>query len=128
MARAWVAIDAVSSTGNHALSMSRSPRSTPPPPGAPARAVARRCLVSGRVQGVYYRASARERARAAGVTGHARNLADGRVEVLACGDEAAVQAFIEWLWIGPAAAKVSDVLIEELALETFEPPADFRTG
>ena len=54
--------------------------------------IARRCLVSGRVQGVWYRAATRERAVALGVTGHALNLADGRVEVLACGDPAAVEA------------------------------------
>jgi len=45
--------------------------------------IARRCLVSGRVQGVFYRASTRARAESLGVTGHARNLRDGRVEVLA---------------------------------------------
>ena len=101
---------------------------TAAPHGSAGRWVARRCLVSGRVQGVYYRASARERARAGGVRGHARNLPDGRVEVLAYGEAAAVQAFIEWLWVGPAAARVSAVLIEELQLETCEPPADFRTG
>ena len=48
--------------------------------------IARRCLVAGRVQGVFYRASTRARAEALGVTGYARNLADGRVEVLACGE------------------------------------------
>lgn len=76
--------------------------------------IARRCYVSGRVQGVFYRASARQRAELLGVTGHARNLADGRVEVLACGEVAAVAAFCEWLWEGPPAAHVTDVLIEEL--------------
>ncbi len=89
--------------------------------------VVRRCFVSGRVQGVYYRASARERARAHGVTGYARNLPDGRVEVLVCGEETAVQAFIEWLWIGPGAARVSDVLIEELSLSVSELPREFTT-
>ena len=90
--------------------------------------IARRCVVSGRVQGVYYRASARERARSARLTGHARNLPDGRVEVIACGEEAAVLGFIAWLWEGPAAAKVLDVSIEELELTAEEWPHDFRTG
>ncbi len=90
--------------------------------------IARRCLVSGRVQGVFYRASARERARAAGIGGHARNLPDGRVEVLACGEEAAVLQFIEWLWIGPIAAKVTDVSVEHLELAPHELPHEFRTA
>ena len=59
--------------------------------------VCRRCLVSGKVQGVFYRASTAERARELGVTGYAKNLPDGRVEVLACGDEAAVQQLLDWL-------------------------------
>ena len=90
--------------------------------------VVRRCLVSGRVQGVYYRASAADRARAAGITGHARNLPDGRVEVLACGTDEAVREFIAWLWIGPAAAKVADVVAETIVLDAAQLPDRFRTG
>lgn len=71
--------------------------------------VARRFLVTGRVQGVFYRASTRSRAETLGVTGHARNLADGRVEVLACGTPQAVQALCDWLWDGPPAAHVTAV-------------------
>ena len=90
--------------------------------------VVRRCLVSGRVQGVYYRATAAERAQALGLSGHALNLPDGRVEVLACGSEHAVGEFIAWLWIGPSAAKVSDVVAEALELASHELPDGFRTG
>ncbi len=90
--------------------------------------IARRCLVSGRVQGVYYRATAAERARALGLTGHALNLPDGRVEVLAYGSERAVAEFIAWLWMGPSAAKVSDVAAEALELASHELPTRFRTG
>ena len=75
--------------------------------------VCKKCLVSGRVQGVFYRASTRNRARELGVTGYARNLEDGRVEVLACGEEQAVQQLIDWLWQGPQAAKVSAVDVSE---------------
>jgi acylphosphatase len=66
------------------------------------------------VQGVFYRASTRQRAIELGVTGHARNLADGRVEVLACGEAAAVTALCDWLWIGPPASQVTSVEIEEI--------------
>jgi acylphosphatase len=90
--------------------------------------IARRCLVSGRVQGVYYRASAQQRARAAGIAGHARNLADGRVEVLAYGEERPVLEFIDWLWIGPSAAKVTHVTVEVIELHPAQRPADFRTA
>ena len=76
--------------------------------------IARRCLVAGRVQGVFYRASTRERARELGVTGYARNLADGRVEVLACGDATAVQALCDWLWQGPPSSQVTSVQVEVL--------------
>ena len=91
--------------------------------------IARRCYVSGRVQGVFYRASARQRAELLGVTGYARNLADGRVEVLACGEAAAVEALCAWLWEGPPAASVKDVLIEELDAATLDAwPTSFGRG
>ncbi len=73
---------------------------------------AARFLVSGRVQGVFYRASAREQAHELGLAGHARNLPDGRVEVLACGDLAALDALERWLWDGPVAATVESVTRE----------------
>ena len=94
-------------------------------PGQTRQTIARRCLVSGRVQGVNYRATAAQRARLHGIGGYARNLEDGRVEVLACGEAPAVEAFIEWLWLGPAAAKVTDVLIEVLVLEPPQHPRGF---
>ncbi|HEX22687.1 MAG TPA: acylphosphatase [Chromatiales bacterium] len=87
--------------------------------------ICRRCLVSGRVQGVWYRGSTRREAEKLGVTGHARNLPDGRVEVLACGPQAAVDALCDWLWRGPTHAEVSDVQCESVELS---PPLDFSTG
>ena len=78
--------------------------------------IARRCYVSGRVQGVFYRASTRQRAQELGCRGYARNLPDGRDEVLAVGEPAAVQTLIEWLRQGPPAAHVTDVKCMELAL------------
>lgn len=75
--------------------------------------VCKRCLVSGRVQGVFYRASTAEYARELGVTGYARNLPDGRVEVLVCGDEQKVKELCDWLWQGPPTARVNDVRISD---------------
>jgi len=82
--------------------------------------------VSGRVQGVFYRGAAAARARELGIHGHARNLPDGRVEVLAFGSEAAVASFIEWLWIGSSASQVVAVEVADAPLA--QPPAGFRTG
>lgn len=86
------------------------------------------CFVSGRVQGVYYRASAAEQAAQLGLKGFARNLPDGRVEVLACGSKEAVEKLVAWLWIGPSAARVLEVRIEhpDLAPESF--PQGFTTA
>jgi acylphosphatase len=74
--------------------------------------VCKRSFVSGRVQGVFYRATCVRKAESLGLSGFARNLTDGRVEVLACGEEAAVNEFIAWLWVGSPASKVSDVATE----------------
>jgi acylphosphatase len=91
--------------------------------------IARRCFVAGRVQGVFYRASARDRAQTLGVTGHALNLADGRVEVLACGPPAAVDAFCDWLWQGSPASHVTGVECEDVPPGSLDPwPTGFRTG
>jgi acylphosphatase len=87
--------------------------------------VARRCFVSGRVQGVYYRASTRQKAVELGLRGYASNLEDGRVEVLAVGSAAAVQSLIDWLAVGPPAARVDEVAVETLELEDVEVPAEF---
>lgn len=71
-----------------------------------------RFLVSGRVQGVFYRASTREQALALDLTGMARNLVDGRVEVIACGAPEAIDRLERWLHRGPPAARVEQVLRE----------------
>jgi acylphosphatase len=91
--------------------------------------VARRCYVSGRVQGVFFRAATRQRAAALAVTGHAKNLADGRVEVLACGEPGAVAQLCDWLWQGPPSAMVNQVEVVDIALEALgQVPHDFRTA
>lgn len=70
---------------------------------------AARFVVSGKVQGVWFRASVREQALALGLRGYARNLDDGTVEVLAAGDDAAIDSLATWLRQGPPQARVDDV-------------------
>ena len=80
------------------------------------------------MQGVFYRASTRQRAQELGCHGYAHNLPDGRVEVLAVGEPAAVHALVEWLRQGPPAAHVTDVKCAEVALaELGELPSGFGT-
>jgi acylphosphatase len=90
--------------------------------------IATKCVVDGRVQGVFYRATAAQRARELGIRGYAMNRPDGRVEVLACGQAQAVQAFVDWLWIGSSASKVTSVECVDVSHEAAQVPAGFRTG
>lgn len=88
--------------------------------------IARRCYVSGRVQGVFYRASTRQKATELGCSGYARNLADGRVEVLAVGEPQPVQSLLDWLWRGPPASEVTFVDVREVPLDQLgEMPVGF---
>jgi acylphosphatase len=90
--------------------------------------ICRRSFVSGRVQGVFYRATCVRKAQSLGVGGFARNLADGRVEVLACGEAAAVDAFIAWLWEGSPASKVTAVETQDVDPASVQPPAGFASA
>jgi acylphosphatase len=74
--------------------------------------VRRRLLVDGRVQGVFYRASAEREAVRLHLAGIARNLRDGRVEMIVEGPADAVDAFIAWARIGPPRAHVTAVQVE----------------
>jgi acylphosphatase len=76
-----------------------------------ARLIRSRIVISGRVQGVYFRASARDIARGHGVSGWVRNCAAGDVEAVVEGEEAAVQAFTTWCRAGPPGAYVSKVQV-----------------
>jgi acylphosphatase len=72
-----------------------------------------RCLVAGRVQGVYYRAATADEAARLSLDGWVKNLADGRVEVVAAGEPESIAALARWLWKGPPAARVDAVCVEE---------------
>lgn len=82
-------------------------------------------LITGKVQGVFYRASCESQAMKLGITGYAINLADGRVEVLACGEKENIDQFCRYLRIGSRAAKVVDVQCE--SVEEI-PPAFFTVA
>ena len=70
---------------------------------------ATRFLVSGKVQGVWFRACTRDVAVRLGLRGYAKNLADGCVEVLAAGEATAIDALATWLHHGPPLARVETV-------------------
>jgi acylphosphatase len=80
-------------------------------------------LVAGKVQGVFYRVSAKKQADALQLTGWVRNAPDGRVECLACGNLKELERFIAWCRQGPSRAQVSDV---EIRWEDQQEFADFR--
>jgi acylphosphatase len=69
-------------------------------------------LIEGRVQGVFFRASTRDEARARGLAGWARNLSDGRVEALFEGDKRVVEDMLRWCHKGPPYAYVDRVEVE----------------
>jgi len=80
--------------------------------------ICKRCIVRGKVQGVFYRATAQQQALKSGVSGYAKNIFDGSVEVMACGEPNAVEMFCAWLWQGPELAEVNIVECESLISES----------
>lgn len=68
--------------------------------------------VTGKVQGVYFRASTKAKAQQLGLTGWVRNLADGQVEGVACGDQAALDSLKAWLAEGPESAVVTQLDVQ----------------
>jgi acylphosphatase len=69
-------------------------------------------VVRGRVQGVYFRASTRDRARQLGLSGWVRNCSDGSVEILAEGERTHLEQLITWCHGGPRGAAVSHVMVD----------------
>ncbi len=86
---------------------------------------ARLYTIRGRVQGVFFRDSTRRVAESLGLSGHAINLPDGGVEVLACGDRGSLDQLDEWLREGPPHARVDEVIARDVDREA---PRGFRTG
>jgi len=78
-----------------------------------------RLTITGKVQGVFYRATAKDVADLTGIKGWVRNLPDNNVEITATAPEEALQKFINWCKQGPPRARVDDVIVKELDLEVF---------
>jgi acylphosphatase len=69
-------------------------------------------IVQGSVQGVFFRAEARDRARSLGLAGWVRNVPDGTVEAVFEGDDERVKSMVEWCGRGPAGARVAKVDVD----------------
>ncbi|KTD39063.1 acylphosphatase [Legionella moravica] len=78
-----------------------------------------RCYIAGKVQGVWFRASAKIEADKLRISGWARNLDDGRVEVFACGTYEQLEQFHIWLQSGPRLARVDRYAREDLPWEEY---------
>jgi acylphosphatase len=85
-----------------------------------------RLLISGRVQGVFYRRSAYDKALELSLKGYVRNLSSGDVEALVSGNSNDVQSFITWAYDGPKFATIANVHIEELTGENLYPNFTIR--
>jgi acylphosphatase len=76
-------------------------------------------IIKGKVQGVFFRARTKEKAQSLGVTGWVQNRADGSVEILATGKDAALQDLIQWCHRGPSNARVSEVQCEDASEQPY---------
>ena len=76
--------------------------------------------IKGKVQGVFYRATAKETADKLGLVGWVKNTKEGNVEGLVSGSPEQVQSFIDWCKKGPARAEVSDVIVTEVEEQVFK--------
>lgn len=77
-------------------------------------------IINGRVQGVFYRATARQVAKEMGITGWVKNTDEGEVEIVATGTLEQLRKLIDWCKVGPSQAKVKEVVIEYLEEESFK--------
>ena len=77
-------------------------------------------LIKGEVQGVFYRASAKEQALQLGVTGWVKNTAEGHVEIVATASDSKLQQFVKWCRKGPAKASVESIDMQTVDEQQFE--------
>ena len=82
--------------------------------------ICRHFIISGKVQGVFFRAGTQQQARVLKITGWVRNLTDGDVEVFACGDAEKVDQLHLWLQHGPSGAVVTAVSTDDTPFESFD--------
>jgi acylphosphatase len=85
-----------------------------------------RLLISGRVQGVWFRESMRQEALKQGVTGWVRNLPDGKVESVVCGEDGPVRHLLDWAGRGPPLARVTGMEVTEITGENVFPSFEKR--
>ena len=83
------------------------------------RKICLHCFISGHVQGVFFRRETRNKAMALQLTGWVRNLSDGRVEAVICGEESTICMMKNWLWEGPPLAKVTEIVVEEIPWQKY---------
>ncbi len=83
-------------------------------------------FVSGRVQGVWFRQSTKDKANSLGLRGWVKNLDDGRVEVMAAGEENAVRQLEAWLNQGPELANVAEVISDIVGLQELPEPFEVQ--
>jgi acylphosphatase len=81
--------------------------------------ITKHVLIKGKVQGVFYRATAKEVGTALGIKGWIKNTSDGHVEACISGKAESIDAFIAWCWKGPEDAKVIAVEIKECNHQSF---------
>lgn len=76
--------------------------------------------VTGKVQGVFYRQTAKEKATQLDIKGEVKNMPDETVQIIATGPKEQIEQLIEWCRRGPSRAKVQDIIVEEIPLQTFD--------
>lgn len=81
--------------------------------------ICRHFLVSGKVQGVFYRDSTQQTAQNLDLTGYVKNLVNGQVEIEICGEQSSLDEFQQWLWKGPIMSKVEDIQIQDIPMKNY---------